>query len=201
MGLKEIKTVWLIYVNLILLCSSNVYLCHGRFVQAFSRQSITFGKVQRQIKCEIMNPHSPISADGESVNETSVAAASRHMDLDGESVNEPAASSEVDDSFSDSWEDLATEEENDLDGDVKAEFEETYEDMENLTLSELDPNNSMDPGSASPDASFSPEQKNTIAVSTKKQGRNQVKRQKPRGKANGLKVKVPKLEVPGSAKR
>ncbi|KAK4788343.1 hypothetical protein SAY86_019662 [Trapa natans] len=173
-----------------------------RFVQTFSRQSMTFGKVKKQIKCELMN-HSPIAADGESVNETSVAvavaAAAQQMDhgLEGK----PAASSVVDDSFSDSWEDLATDEGNDLDGDVEAEFEETYEDMENMISSELDPDKSMDIGSESLSASFSPEPKNRIAVSTKKQGGKQVKRQKSGGKANGLKVKVPKLEVPGYAKR
>ncbi|KAI8528389.1 hypothetical protein RHMOL_Rhmol12G0145100 [Rhododendron molle] len=30
-----------------------------RFVKSFSRQSITFGKIQKQVRCEIMNPKSP----------------------------------------------------------------------------------------------------------------------------------------------
>ncbi|KAF7123251.1 hypothetical protein RHSIM_Rhsim12G0124200 [Rhododendron simsii] len=32
-----------------------------RFVKSFSRQSITFGKIQKQVRCEIMNPKSPRS--------------------------------------------------------------------------------------------------------------------------------------------
>ncbi|PKI56219.1 uncharacterized protein LOC116210083 [Punica granatum] len=172
-----------------------------RFVETFSRRSITFGKVQKQIECEIENRRSSISADGESENEL-YAAASRPMDLDVE--GEPAVSSVVDDSFSDSREDLTSEQEDDADGDfVEAEFEETYEDMESLTLSELNSSNSVDRGFISPSASVSSEQKSRMPVSVKKQGKSRVKRQKPSGKGNGVKVKVkvPKLGVPGSAKR
>lgn len=32
-----------------------------RFVKSFSRQSITFGKIQKQVRCEISNPKSPSS--------------------------------------------------------------------------------------------------------------------------------------------
>ncbi|KAE8685150.1 Cyclin-D1-1 isoform 1 [Hibiscus syriacus] len=63
-----------------------------RFVQNFSGHKITFGRIQKQIKCEIVNPPHEESSDNESI--TPVVGSSRFIDVSNANFNMNNSSSD-----------------------------------------------------------------------------------------------------------
>ena len=60
----------------------------GRFVRKFSKQSITFSKIQKQIKCEITNSGSPNVTYQQSANRTYTDPQTTVPSFDGTPVSD-----------------------------------------------------------------------------------------------------------------
>ncbi|KAK3223254.1 hypothetical protein Dsin_010279 [Dipteronia sinensis] len=156
-----------------------------RFMQVFSTQSISFGKIQKQIKCERMN-----STSSKFVDEHSTDDASNNVEVTASGLEEePDVDSNVDYDTSDSWVEAASDG-SDLDGELdSAKLEDITENLEIVSVSELKGRDSQKPDKKSARDSSSSNQRKKIQVIEKKQT------------AKGKVKKVPKLSVPGSAKR
>nr|GME21813.1 ATP-dependent DNA helicase CHL1 [Ipomoea batatas] len=149
-----------------------------RFVQTFSGQSIYFGKVQKNIKCEMMSSTSTKLRNAHSDDETS------YDPSEPDSDEELEADFEIDAHTSDSWEENDSTE---YDAEVEhtsAQMDDYDEDMETDSGDEQD--NAME-GSAT-NVSFSTVQKKVVVSEKKK-------------KAKRKKETTPKLNIPGSARR
>lgn len=147
-----------------------------RFVQMFSGRSIAFGKVQKQIKCEVINPGSPKSTTKQSVDEIKYPPEQEMPDL-----HEDQDDADFDTDFlSDSEENIST------DHDV-AELEDLSDDyIENSETLSIQ-STSGDEQDVGEESDFL-EQKKVEAKEKKK---------KPKQK----KEKVSKLNIPGSARK
>lgn len=149
-----------------------------RFVQMFSGRSISFGKVQKQIKCEMINPGSPKSITIQSVDEIKYAPEQEIPDLHGD----------LDDNFdtdllSDSEENISTDHNVAEVEDLSAYTNDYVENLETLSTEST----SDDEQDVGEESEFS-EQKKVQAKEKKK---------KPKQK----KEKVSKLNIPGSARK
>lgn len=149
-----------------------------RFVQMFSGRNISFGKVQKQIKCEMINPRSPKSTTIQSVDETKRATAQERPDLH----------KDLDDDFdtdflSDSEENISTDHDVLEVEDLSAYTNDYLENAQTLSAEST----SGDEQDVGEESEFS-EQKKVQAKEKKK---------KPRQK----KENVPKLNIPGSARK
>ncbi|KAF8390356.1 hypothetical protein HHK36_024881 [Tetracentron sinense] len=168
----------------------------NRFIQIYSKQSIPFGKIQKQITCEITNPRdSSDSASEQSAKSTykstpqlTFLSMEENLNADcdmgsGESVN----SGKHNLSFN-SHEQASYDENNGPDQLISANWEEIGEDLE-VDISEPKDNESMRPAMVARTESLSSKQRqNNRAVQKKKV----VKRKSE---------KIPKLNFPGSANR
>lgn len=148
------------------------------FVQMFSGRSISFGKVQKQIKCEMINPRSPNSTTIQSVDETKRATEPERPDLH----------KDLDDDFdtdflSDSEENISTDHDVSEVEDLSAYTNDYLENAETLSAEST----SGDEQDVGEESEFS-EQKKVQAKEKKK---------KPKQK----KENVPKLNIPGSARK
>lgn len=157
-----------------------------RFVQLFSRQIIAFGKVQKQIRCEMMNSSSSNSGDEHSADDTSsypkITVNGFEEDLDADFGDNEDSYDSVMEAVSDVF-----------DPDDELDFAELEEVGENLefvkTVSELNgSNNTKQAKKSAADSSSSKQQKKIQAIEKKQVAKGKVK-------------KVPKLDIPGSAKR
>ncbi|KAA8533101.1 hypothetical protein F0562_033366 [Nyssa sinensis] len=154
----------------------------NRFVQMFSRQSITFGKIQKQIKCEIMNLDSLSSAYEQSNDGTYNAPQLEVLSLERDP---PDADFDMDHPSPDSWEETASDE---FEG-VSAQWEDIEENIEPFSLSEPSSGDSMEQITESATNSLSSQQQEKIRAN----GKKLVAKRKG--------VKVPKSNIPGSANR
>ncbi|CAN4124279.1 unnamed protein product [Withania somnifera] len=149
-----------------------------RFVQLFSGRSISFGKVQKQIKCEMINPRSLKSTTIQSVDETKCATKQEMPDLH----------EDLDDDFDSDFL-TGSEEYISTDHDISE-----VEDLSAYTNDHVESSETLYAESTSSDEQdaieFSKlsEQKNAEAKENKK---------KPKQK----KEKVSKLNIPGSARK
>ncbi|KAK2636395.1 hypothetical protein Ddye_031187 [Dipteronia dyeriana] len=157
-----------------------------RFMQVFSTQSISFGKIQKQIKCEMMNSTSSKFVDEHSTEDN----AYKNVEVTASGLEEePDVDSNVDYDTSDSWVKAASDGSN-PDGELdSAKMEDIRENLEIVNVSELNGRDSKKPDKKSARDSSSSNQQKKIQVIEKKQT------------AKGKVKKVPKLSVPGSAKR
>ncbi|CAK7326953.1 unnamed protein product [Dovyalis caffra] len=159
------------------------------------KQSIAFGKIQKQIKCEMKNSSSSSSFDDKSAGSfSSDTAKSDDLDDSFDDLPPPLVASvmegqlnadfKMDDSFfEESVSD--TSEADDLD----KELEDITENVESLSTSDL----------SGRDSSESRMEPATGSLSLKKQDKKRVSKKKIIAKGGGQ--KVPKLDIPGSAKR
>lgn len=165
----------------------------ARFVQQFSKQSIAFGKIQKQIKCEMKNSSSTSSSDDESAG--SFASDISKSDGMNDSFDDPLlvnsvtegernADFKMDDSF---LEETVSDifESDDLD----EELEDITENVESVRKSDLSSHDSSEPRIEAATDSLSPKKQHKKRASKKKII------------AKGGAKKVPKLDIPGSAKR
>ncbi|KAJ6351168.1 hypothetical protein OIU78_007158 [Salix suchowensis] len=156
-----------------------------RFVQQFSKKSIAFGKIQKQIKCE-MKKSSSLSSAGSFPSDISK---SDGMDdsfddplLMNSITGEKNADSKMDDSFF---------EETVSDIDESDDLDEELQDENVESVSKSDP--------SSYDSSEPRMEAATASLSSKKQHKKQASKKKIVAKGGGKKVL--KLDIPGSAKR
>ncbi|KAL5828963.1 hypothetical protein ACOSQ3_018431 [Xanthoceras sorbifolium] len=156
-----------------------------RFTQIFSKQSISFGKIQKQIKCEMMN-----STSSKFVDEHSADSAYNNVELTAPGLEEePDADSNVDYDTSDSWMEAASDG-SDPYGELDlAKMEDIRENLEIVSVLELNGrDNKKQDNKCSRDSSSSNQRKKIQAIKKKQIAKGDVK-------------KVPKLDIPGSAKR
>uniref|UniRef100_A0A6N2NI18 RRM domain-containing protein n=1 Tax=Salix viminalis TaxID=40686 RepID=A0A6N2NI18_SALVM len=157
-----------------------------RFVQQFSKKSIAFGKIQKQIKCE-MKKSSSLSSAGSFPSDISK---SDGMDdsfddpllMNSVTEGEKNADSKMDDSFF---------EETVSDIDESDDLDEELEDENVESVSKSDP--------SSYDSSEPRMEAATDSLSLKKQHKKQASKKKIVAKGGGKKVL--KLDIPGSARR
>ncbi|KAH7570204.1 hypothetical protein JRO89_XS05G0067500 [Xanthoceras sorbifolium] len=156
-----------------------------RFTQIFSKQSISFGKIQKQIKCEMMN-----STSSKFVDEHSAHSAYNNVELTAPGLEEePDADSNVDYDTSDSWMEAASDG-SDPYGELDlAKMEDIRENLEIVSVLELNGRDNKKQDKKSSRDSSSSNQRKKIQVIKKKQI------------AKGDVKKVRKLDIPGSAKR
>lgn len=179
----------------------------------FSRQSIMFGKIQKQIKCEIMDSQSPNPAHVQSTDIPYTVSHLAVLDLEGDRNRD----SNMDDSSLNSWEENNSDESDDLDTElIRADVEDISENLESISVLKVTGDDSMEAKTDSLTHSFSPKKERTWApekkllaegkrdkvpekkLHVKVKGEN-VLEKKPRAKEK--REKVLKLGVPGSAKR
>ncbi|XP_075097178.1 uncharacterized protein LOC107760275 [Nicotiana tabacum] len=151
-----------------------------RFVKMFSGQSLSFGKIEKKIKCEMINLGSPKSAAIKSVDEIKYAPEQEIPDLQGD----------LDDDFdtnflsSDSEENLPTDHDVVEMEDLSARTNDYTENSEIFSAEST----SGDEQDVREESDFSEQEKKVQAKEKKK---------KPKQK----KDKVPKLNIPGSARK
>lgn len=155
-----------------------------RFVQTFSRQSIAFGKIQKQIKYEMMDPSSPQTASEKLVGSTPgprLAYISANNDLD--------AVSNIEDSASNAKEVIHGEYDSEDNEHISTgeQKRETVEAFNMLESSEKD------------DYKMPNEESPSKALPSQQLKKNSAKKKKIVVK--GKQKKSPKLNIPGSAKR
>lgn len=158
----------------------------NRFIQIFSRQSIAFGKVQKQIKCEITDPQLPDSAHKRS-SEDSYALPVLAMEED---VDVVAADIVIDDGSLQSGEEDSFDESDGLNDDLDIDrLEYVMDEEESSEALEMDFDNSLIPEMES----------TSKATSLNKPERPKAVKKKSQPKTKGEKIQ--KLNIPGSAKR
>ncbi|XP_030961308.1 uncharacterized protein LOC115982746 [Quercus lobata] len=183
-----------------------------RFVQIFSRQTIEFGKIQKQINCDIIQ--SPSSAHVQSTGISNISPRLAVLGLE-EDLN---TASNVDGSSLDSWEETTSDESNDRDDEfMRAEVGDSRENLETVGVLKINVgNNSMEPRKDSLTDSSSSKLERVLVLEKKlvaKGKGEKVPEKKLHAKVKGEKVpekklavkekrvKIPKLGIPGSAKR
>ncbi|KAL0421308.1 UNVERIFIED_CONTAM: hypothetical protein Slati_3153700 [Sesamum latifolium] len=147
-----------------------------RFVQNFTGKSISFGKVQKQIKCEMMSSKNP--AYDQSVDDSTRTHEQAVLNFD-ENLN---ASLETDGSPFDSWEES-----------IPSELDTADEGNEEINTTSTSPGSNLGekPGEV---------QDSAINSSPSKQGRK-LRMNAKKGTSNRSKDKILKLNIPGSANR
>lgn len=158
----------------------------NRFVKTFSRQSISFGKIQKQIKCEIMYSKSPTSAYEQSSDRSYSAPQLVFRSL-GEGSD---ADFDIDGTSPDSWEVAASDESKAADDEfVQAQWEDDGENLGSFSSSD---DNAVDSMEARTESA-------SDALISKKQAKVRRNEKKLVAKRKG--TKDPKLNIPGSANR
>lgn len=83
-------------------------------MQLYSGQTVTFGKIQKRIKCELLNENSPVSSSLESRQDDNTTAATPQLTVPAMEEN-PNEDSNMDNSAFSSWDETASSsEESDL---------------------------------------------------------------------------------------
>lgn len=157
----------------------------NRFIQIFSRQSIAFGKIQKQIKYEMMNSSSPKPASEKSVDSDHsprVAETSVENDLDADSDMENP-------SFNTRGKTVSGEYDSEDDEHVSTVREDKGENFEKFSIVEA---------SGDDDSRVLKEESLTNSLSSKQQEKSRAKKKKLMVKKKGS---APKLNIPGSANR
>lgn len=105
----------------------------NRFIQIFSTQSITFGKIQKKIKCELTNSFSP-----NSVQQSAHTTPQLRIPVLEE---DPAADFDMVDS---SWEETASDESDGPDDD-EIKLEDTSDNLESIVVTKVNGSENMEP--------------------------------------------------------
>lgn len=119
-----------------------MFFNHARFVHMFSKRSLAFGKIQKQIKCEVVKSGSSNVTYKQSPDSAKTDPQSRVPSFD----ESPTSDFDIDNLSSDVWEETASENSDgpdDLEGDMASDFEMdiTFLDTWNETTDE---SNAMD---------------------------------------------------------
>ncbi|PON46579.1 Nucleotide-binding alpha-beta plait domain containing protein [Parasponia andersonii] len=113
----------------------------GRFIQMFSRQSISFGKIQKQIKCKMIDSR---TSDSDLEQSTANINAAPKLIVDGFGEDQSANSDTVY-SSPDEWVKGASVEYEDPDDELnRSELEDINENMDFVTVSELNHGDSFE---------------------------------------------------------
>ncbi|KAK4429873.1 hypothetical protein Salat_1288000 [Sesamum alatum] len=149
-----------------------------RFMQNFSGKSISFGKVQKQIKCEMMSSKLPKPAYDQSVDDSNGTREQVVLNLDENLDTSPEPNVSPFDSSEES---------------IPSELDTADEEHEeiNATSTSSDSNSAEKPGEV---------QDSAINSSPSKQGRK-LRSTEKKGASKRSKDKILKLNIPGSAKR
>ncbi|XAR65024.1 hypothetical protein NMG60_11008967 [Bertholletia excelsa] len=159
-----------------------------RFVQIFSGESIRFGKIQKQIRCEILNSKSSASAcewteDGSYCAQQAVSHLEESSDSDSDNNS----------SFSDSWELIASDKsEGADDGEcLTAQLEDVSENLGSVSLSEAESfmDNRLGERTGYGSKLLYPKRQEQVLANKKEV------------EAKRRRMKAPKSNIPGSANR
>ncbi|XP_047255597.1 uncharacterized protein LOC107848517 [Capsicum annuum] len=151
-----------------------------RFVQMFSGRSISFGKVQKQIKCEMINPGSHKSKTIQSVDEIKYAPEQEKPDLHGDQDDDFDA-----DFLSDSEENIFIDDDVPEVDDLSADTDDYVENSETLCA----------------ESTSGDEQDVREETESSEQKKVEAKEKKKQKKPKQKKEMVSKLNVPGSARK
>ncbi|KAB1207803.1 hypothetical protein CJ030_MR7G024846 [Morella rubra] len=184
-----------------------------RFIEIFSSRSVMFGKIQKEIKCDIMDLQSPSSAPVQSTVIPCTASEFIVPGLEGDRSTD----SSLDASSLDSWEEINSIESEGPDSElVRANVEDIKENLESMSLLKVNGDYGMEVSTDSSTHLFSSKtervqapEKNRLAEGKVEKFPERKLHVKAKGEkvpekkrlAQGKKEKVPKLNVPGSAKR
>ncbi|KAL5552954.1 hypothetical protein UlMin_040355 [Ulmus minor] len=174
-----------------------------RFAQMFSRRSITFGKLQKQIKCEMMNSGKSDSNVESSADK--IAYAVPQLTVHGLEA-EQSADSNLDDSSMDELENVSMEDE-DLDDEFNMlELEDLSENDSDGFEQRTESESMIDSPPMESDKIRAVDEKllaEEVKIPKKKLPvkAKEGKVRKKKLVAKRKEVKVPKLSIPGSAKR
>ncbi|XP_020217355.1 uncharacterized protein LOC109800857 [Cajanus cajan] len=168
----------------------------ARFVELYTGQTITFGKIQKQIKCELVNVHSSSSSLKSSENLS--AAPKLEAAAFEEDSNED---SNMDDSAPTSWDETNSDDLNDLAYQIDGEEQEDDEDnRKSVTALRVDGDDSAEMRIGPEIISLPSDQVDRNPASEKsfaKDKQENGRKEKPTSKEKAKKV----LGVPGSARR
>lgn len=172
-----------------------------------------FGKIQKEIKCDIMDLQSPSSAH---VQPTVIPCTASEFRVPGLDADRSTDSS-LDASSLDSWEEINSVESEDPDSElVRASVEDIRESLESMSLLKVNGDYGMEVSTDSSTHLFSSKTERVQAPEKNRLAKGKVEKfpekklhVKAKGEkvpekkrlAQGKKEKVPKLDVPGSAKR
>ncbi|KAM3358772.1 hypothetical protein P3S68_021705 [Capsicum galapagoense] len=151
-----------------------------RFVQMFSGRSISFGKVQKQIKCEMINPGSHKSKTIQSVDEIKYAPEQEKPDLHGDQDDDFDT-----DFLSDSEENIFIDDDVPEVDDLSADTDDYVENSETLCA----------------ESTSGDEQDVREETESSEQKKVEAKEKKKQKKPKQKKEMVSKLNVPGSARK
>ncbi|RVX10591.1 hypothetical protein CK203_017032 [Vitis vinifera] len=115
----------------------------NRFVHMFSEQNITFGKIQKQIKCEITNSGSPNVTYEQSAVSTFTDPQSTVPSFD----ETPASDFDIENFSLDVWEETASEKSDgpdDLEGDMASDFDMDITSLDTWQETASDESNALD---------------------------------------------------------
>ncbi|CAJ1931561.1 unnamed protein product [Sphenostylis stenocarpa] len=160
-----------------------------RFVELYTGKTITFGKIQKQIKCELLNAGS--SSPSLKISENLSAAPQHMVSSFEEDSNEDSTMD--DDSALSSWDETNSDDLDDLDNQMDAEEEQKDDEgiQESVTVLRVD-------GDDSAELEIHPETSSTV----EKKSFAKVKQENSRQKKSTSKEKAKKvLGVPGSSRR
>lgn len=160
-------------------------------MQLYSGQTVTFGKIQKRIKCELLNENSPVSSSLESCQDDNTTAVTPQLIVPAIEEN-PNEDSSMDNSAFSSWDETASSSE-ESDPIYRAEQAEENEDYA-VTLNVDDDDHTEELQIDSEINSLSLEQKSPAKP-------KQVNFAKKKPPSKEKVKKVPKLGVLGSAKR
>lgn len=179
----------------------------------FSQQSITFGKIEKLIKCEKIDM--PKSDSVIERSEDSACSAAEHMIVG--TVQYESDDVHVDDSSLDTREVNASYENDNLDNELSSsELENIRENVETATIAEPSDDNGFKRRTESESPTHSPSsgkyqefEKNQLCKRKEESGHgenivvegNRDKSSKKKLHVKDKQVKVPELNIPGSAKR
>ncbi|ESW29495.1 hypothetical protein PHAVU_002G074900 [Phaseolus vulgaris] len=165
-----------------------------RFVELYTGQTITFGKIQKQIKCELLNAHS--SSPPLKISENLSAAPENMVTTFEEDSNEDSNSD--DDSALSSWDETNSDDLDDLDNLMDGEEQEDDGGIqESVTALRVDDDDSAELR-ISPETNSPPsEQVDRNSTAEAKVKQENARKKKPTSKEKAKKD----LNVPGSSRR
>ncbi|KAJ7943597.1 RNA binding protein [Quillaja saponaria] len=170
----------------------------ARFVQLYSTQNIAFGKVQKLIKCEILNSKSS-SSDCLQASDNHNAAAQLTIPASEANIN---GTSIVNDPTLDSLEITYDDSDDLVEEPFREESPKVAENLQSDNASKVDVDDGVEPRENSEADSLSSMQLEINSTTESKiSAKGKVKNAPQKKLLSKGKVKVPKLGIPGSAKR
>ncbi|XP_057949240.1 uncharacterized protein LOC131144555 isoform X3 [Malania oleifera] len=159
-------------------------------VQKVSGQNITFGKIQKQIKCELINPPSPDTASEFSALGTDSAPKVVHPTVEADN---PDADFELDNASLNLSEEATSNESKELQDNPLSAWEEIQRNLKFAHVSEVNDGDGLKPTVDSATASSSSKPRDKAKANKKKQDTKRKAQKGPKlgilGSANRLKVR------------